>query len=134
MGTMRNYAVAMLGGLMMALLAAVCGKPSPSAPTASSSIPNRTPTVNLTTQGPSSCNPVGSAINPDGSATGCPVTLIAIAADADGDPLTYSWSGNTSFSQNTGYCRATSQGSNIGTCTIRSPEEIIVGSVTVRDD
>jgi hypothetical protein len=96
---------------------------------------NSAPSLELTTQGPPSCNPVGQR-NSFGQPSGCSVTLTALARDADGDPLSYSWSGTTSFSPNTGYCQAASPSpsSNVALCTIRSPEEIIVGSVTVRDD
>lgn len=89
-------------------------------------VPNRAPTVTLTPQGPSSCNPTGLT-------SGCSVVFLAVARDPDGDPLTYTWTGTSTFSGN-GYCRASSPGSSTGICTVNSPEQIVNGSVTVRDD
>jgi hypothetical protein len=129
--TRRNVR-ALVVVLVAAFAVDACGS-SPTAPNtgAPPRVVNSAPGLELTTQGPPSCNPVGQR-NPFGQ-PGCSVTLTALAQDADGDPLSYSWSGTSSFSPNTGYCQAASPSSN-ALCTIRSPEEIIVGSVTVRDD
>ena len=130
----RRHVRSLVVVLVAALAVDACGSSS-SAPNtgAPSRVVNSAPNLELTTQGPASCNPVGQR-NPFGQPSGSSVTLIALAQDADGDPLSYSWSGTTSFSPNTGYCQAASPSSNVALCTIRSPEEIIVGSVTVRDD
>jgi len=130
----RGHLRALVVVLVAALAVDACGA-SPTAPDTgvTSRVVNSAPNLELTTQGSPSCNPVGKR-NSFGQPSGCSVTLIALAQDVDGDPLSYSWSGTTSFSPNTGYCQAASPSSNVALCTIRSPEEIIVGSVTVRDD
>jgi hypothetical protein len=119
-----------------ALLASVafcaCGSSAPRA-TAPSSPPagTRIPAVTLTTDGPASCNPVG---RPSPHQF-CQIIVRASAKDFDGN-VSYSWSGTTAFSPATsGLCASDGpvQGPT-ATCTIYSPEQVVVASVTVRDD
>jgi len=64
-------------------------KPSPTAP------PNQAPTISLS-RSPSSCHPT------------CTVTFTASAADPDGDPLTYAWSGCASGTGTSRTCQIVS--------------------------
>jgi hypothetical protein len=119
-------------GLLLASVAlCACESSAPSA-TAPSHPPiaNRAPTLTLATDGPASCNPVGHPYR------FCQVMVRAVAMDPDGDPLSYSWSGTTSFSPNSsGFCGSDAPaGGPIGACRISSPEQVVVASVIVRDD
>lgn len=102
---------------------------------AGNAAPSMTPpagvTVTLTTDGPASCNPVGQPW----PSYSCKVTVMAQAKGFEGT-LSYSWSGVTAFSPGaSGWCD--SGGPVAGpsaACRIYSPEQIVVASVTVRDD
>jgi hypothetical protein len=129
---MRRSFIAVLA--FVPLVIAACGTDNTAAPSAPSGVPrvnsaptNSAPTVTLAPQGAASCNPVGTQY-------GCSVTLKALASDADGDPLTYSWSGTTSGFSQTGYCQSSPSSPDMGICRISSPEQVVVGSVVVRDD
>lgn len=119
---------------LLALIVPVCacqGKSGATAPTPPLQAPtNSAPTVTLRAAGPASCAP---------TRFGCTVTLVADAADPDDDPLTYLWSGTSSgfrgdFSGD-GWCRGgQAPQRNTAVCDIRSPEQVVLGSVTVSDD
>jgi hypothetical protein len=125
---MRHRAIRQL--IVLACLTAACGgnsRGTTQAPTSPTSAANSAPSVTIAAQGPSSCNPVGSR-------TGCTVTLIATAQDRDGDPLTFAWTGTTAVNEFTGHCLGNSDAPNTATCRLYSPEQEVVGAVTVRDD
>ena len=130
---MRTRTPAALLLASVALSACGSGAATATAPS-SASTANRAPTVVLTTEGPASCDPLAAQWRP--YLLGCQVTVKAVAVDPDGDPLLYSWSGTTAFSPySSGYC---SSGGPVGgptaACRIYSPEQVVVASVTVRDD
>jgi hypothetical protein len=130
---MRRSFIAVLAcvALVIGACAGTDNSAAPSAPAGvpkvNSAPPNSAPTVTLAPQGAASCSPVGTPY-------GCSVTLKALASDADGDPLTYSWSGTTSGFPQTGYCQPSPSSPDMGMWRISSPEQVVVGSVVVRDD
>lgn len=77
--------------LLLACVAASCAN-TPSAPTLPA---NRPPIVTVAFQGPSTCAPLAPYAEPAHAQTPLPCTLpvIAQATDADGDTVTYKWSG-----------------------------------------
>jgi hypothetical protein len=116
---------------LVSLTFGACGSSAPSA-SAPSTVPtaNQVPTVTLTTDGPASCNPVGRPW----PYQFWQVTVRAAATSFEGD-LSYSWSGATAFSTGAGFCNGGGPVAGpVAVCTIYSPEQVVVASVTVRDD